>query len=79
MKFEISKEVIEKADKCVYDHQCLTKSGCLCTFEKADESEGRLFFIDRKVHSDCPYMAPFGDSCYCRCPVRREIFERYNV
>lgn len=74
MEFEIGQDVLSRADRCVNSFRCL--NGVLC------EAEAQLFGQQRFICHDanpCAYKVPFGCNFFCTCPVRRAVFEKYEV
>ena len=74
---KISDDIIKKADRCKKNLICLSGESDLCKVE---------YYVDDKIHfvkcvniKPCSYRIPFGYSCVCICPVRKEIFNRYRI
>lgn len=77
MAILIDNETINKTTKCLSDFKCLTdKKHLHCRPESAIKGYG--LFIDIKKSSACTYKLSFGNGTICYCPVRYEIFKRYN-
>ena len=78
MKYELDVHTFYDTLKCNENFACLEgENKCLC---KVDHMlEGKLLFV--KSMNDCirDYRTSFGYSNFCNCPVRKEIFKRYNV
>ncbi len=75
---EVDKATIEKTTRCVSDFECLSNSGRnLCPAEINVDNVG--IFVNLNAASDCAYKVPFGSSHICKCPVRREIYQRYGI
>lgn len=77
--FSVSDEAIKQADKCRNDFSCLSDkySTCLeCTGK--DDISGFLRLKQRRS-GHCSYLMLFGQSYFCQCPVRLEIYQKYNV
>lgn len=76
MKLEINQKIFDQADRCEKGHRCLSgRTEDLC------EAEIQLFGDQRflcKTPEDCAYKAPFGNSYFCLCPVRRAIYDKYG-
>ena len=75
----IEKETIDHATKCRHGFECLNNDNWRnCSIEGA--LSGGLIVRDRCPQKVCHYSLYYGDSHYfCICPVRREIFRRYNL
>jgi hypothetical protein len=79
MKFNVSEDILKNTTKCTDNFSCLNgNSGCLCDIE--DCSEGQIHFLHPKNHYGiCEYKMAFGYSYTCNCPIRKEIYNHYNV
>jgi hypothetical protein len=80
MKYEIEEEVVKLADKCSRTHVCLTGEDALyckvaILMKGTDEEIPLLECFKGAV---CPYSKSFGETYICRCPLRREIYIRYE-
>ncbi len=38
----------------------------------------KVFFVKCLNNKRCSYKISFGNSLMCTCPIRKEIFKRYN-
>jgi hypothetical protein len=76
-KFNISQEIMEGASECLHQLACLSEAGTLCKIKKYEKS--RVMFVRKKDHDGCPFAIPIGPDCVCTCPVRVEIFRKYQV
>ncbi len=80
MHNHVSKEKIDMTTRCKCDFKCLhDDSFQVCPVENPITPQG-VYFI-KMVHSICnsSYCLSFGNSYICRCPVRKELYERYKV
>jgi hypothetical protein len=77
-KFIISKDIKEATKNCSKDFSCLRKNETtLCKV---------VFCVNCKLHgvlceSDepCNYRYNAEERTFCTCPVRKEIYSKYNV
>lgn len=77
-EIRITKDILEKTDKCRKDHSCL--SGQLENLCKVELNVGdKIHFVRCLSHEFCSYRISFGYSDVCLCPVRKELFNRYNI
>ena len=78
MAYEISEDTKKRTSKCPYNFECVAGGKCVtCRVEK--EISGALI-IDRICNKQlCKYFLFFGSRNICMCPVRVEIYRRYNV
>jgi len=79
MKLNVSKDTMLLATKCIDSFSCLQgRLDCICTID--DCSDGNIHFIlSERKNEQCGYRTPFGYSFTCNCPVRKEIYNIYNV
>ena len=85
MKFQISEEIKNKTTECPSDFQCLKdneKPMCtvdtpMCKGDYVFEKSG--LFIKPNTKNGCPYRMPYRTSSLCLCPVRLEIYKKYNL
>jgi hypothetical protein len=77
MKIEISEDILS-ATKC-----CKRKSSCIndelnqiC--KVTDCINGVVHFVKPVQGRNCEYQQLFGYSCFCSCPLRKEIFRKYG-
>jgi hypothetical protein len=78
MEIRISEDIVEQAIECEKQFSCLSGNlGCLCKARKyvADE----VLLIENGKGEKCVYFRSLGRSQMCLCPVRKEIFKRYEV
>ena len=76
MEFNINSDILKKADQCREDYSCLKgDSKCLC--EVDSNFDNNILFI-KPANMLCNYNMSFGYSHICKCPVRKEIYHRYN-
>jgi len=88
MAFSISDESLKRTTKCPSNFLCLTndknpmcsKERPMCSVEVPLES--MLFVKDKNndyAYNDCAYKEEYGSGHLCNCPVRHEIYNRYNM
>ena len=79
VSFRLPLEIIEEADKCQKGHACLTNPHyklCEVNFQHEKSHTGILAC---EYGSDCPYSSHIGAQHVCSCPVRQEIFKKYQI
>ncbi len=75
--FELSGEIIAKANKCKRNYACLNeKTPPLCSVSDCVNCE--IHFISTQT-SYCPYFLYFADEVICTCPVRKELFNKFKI
>jgi hypothetical protein len=76
--FQINEEYLKNATKCKKDFSCLSgKRKDLCKVEL--NVEDKIHFVKCMSSEPCSYRISFGYSYVCLCPVRKELFNRYNI
>ena len=78
MDINISDEVQKLATKCPKDFCCLKKDhkdSCAVL----DCVNKEVIFVKASDRKACPYKHSFANEFICGCPVRKEIFNKYNV
>ena len=77
MKITIGNDVITSATKCEKNFLCLSgDTEHLCKVEYC-VSETVHFIKNLRVN--CSYKASFGNDFFCTCPIRKEIYNRFNI
>ena len=78
MEFVISEQTIKATTECKEEFACLTIGvKDLCRVKGCKDHD--VYFIKCLEHKDCPYQERVDHTCFCGCPTRREIFDKYNV
>ena len=76
MSIEVSEGTLQKAEKCWRGYRCLSAEDGVCPVR---DYVSEVLFVERRRDVYCPYDVTFGYSHICTCPVRREIYERYDI
>jgi pyrroline-5-carboxylate reductase len=72
----INEEVLKNTSKCKKDFSCLAgMSLCQVELNVGD----KIHFVKCMSNEPCNYRISFGYSFVCLCPVRKELFNRYNI
>jgi len=77
MKIEICEEIIQQTTKCTKHFDCLTNSehiycqvrGCI---------QHKVHYVACLLDQYCAYQISYGEAFICRCPTRKEIYNRYQ-
>jgi hypothetical protein len=79
MDIKIDEDVIKSTTKCRKDFRCLSDKNY--EFCKVTQStHHNVIFIECLESNFCIYKTFFGYSSYiCKCPVRRELYRKYNI
>jgi hypothetical protein len=74
---EINKELIKETTKCQKSFDCLNNDKHI--FSKVENCvNNKIHFVKCSDYS-CSYLVSFGNSYVCSCPIRKEIFNKYNI
>ncbi len=71
-------ETIKNATKCRKGFSCLNgnrENMCKVELNIGD----KIHFVKCIDDKPCDHRVPFGYSFVCLCPVRKELFNRYNI
>ena len=75
---KIDKEIIQRTTNCELNFCCL--SGDKTRICKVKNSIGfGLLEINPTIVNHCKCRVSFGNTYFCNCPTRNEIFNRYNI
>ena len=75
----VSEQTLAMTTHCQNHFHCLSgQVGGPCKVVFTLESVPFLRINNKNVEP-CAYSFRFGDSDFCTCPVRRELFERYRI
>jgi hypothetical protein len=77
MKLQISENIVNDTTRCRKNYICLTEIDSLCSVKYC--LNGKSFVIRPDKNKPCSYMVFIGDVVLCSCPIRKEIYKRYNV
>ncbi|MCX9081971.1 MAG: hypothetical protein OIN83_07220 [Candidatus Methanoperedens sp.] len=73
---KINEEILKNTLKCKKGFSCLSgMSLCQVELNVGD----KIHFVKCKSNEPCNYRVSFGYSFVCICPVRKELFNRYNI
>lgn len=76
---EIDIDILKKTISCAHDFGCLKTENHHCITSKVERC------VNNKVHfincddKYCNYKMSFGHSTVCNCPIRQEIYRKYNM
>jgi hypothetical protein len=73
---EIKKEVLEKTLLCTKSFACLNDINTYCKVESCVNNQ--VHFVENKKNDFCNYRRAFGNSYFCTCPTRIEIFRKHR-
>ncbi len=75
--YKVAPDTLESADKCQRNYVCLNEeTPPLCPVKDCVNCE--IHFISVNTFY-CAYFLYFGDEVICTCPVRKELFNKYEV
>ena len=71
-------ENLKKTTKCEKDFACLSHEiDGVCSVE--EYRDHMLLFVKATPDKECMYKMPLGDSSFCVCPMRAELYQLYGV
>jgi len=77
MTYEIDDDIKKRTRQCKKHFSCLEEDGeKLCRVKQC--IEGKVYFIECDNEVYCTYQKTYGNSKYCECPVRKEIFDKFG-
>ena len=75
---KIDEEILQRTTKCEINFSCL--SGDKARVCKAKRSiDFNMLEIYPTIVNHCNCRVSFGNTYFCNCPTRNEIFNRYNI
>lgn len=75
---EIDEDILKTTTNCKFNHECLRNENHPCLKSKIENySFGKILFVNC-IKTDCHNKMNYGYSTICNCPVRIEIFNKYN-
>ena len=78
-EFQVSDGSRWATQKCPSGYSCLTGDRKhLCAVEPCGNGKSRSVTCLEEGNC-CSYLHPFGAGNYCMCPVRQEIFNKYQI
>ena len=73
----IDGEIIKETTECEKNFVCLSsKDHIYCEVEDCISNE--IHFVKCKSNEYCSYKMFFGKSMICKCPTRKEIYNKYG-
>lgn len=74
----INKKTIKETTKCPFNFVCLSNTDKISC--KVESNIGNtILFVKPTNGIICNYNINFGEGHICTCPVRKEIYEKYNL
>ena len=78
MIFNVDDSIIRKTTQCEKNLSCMSETKTeLCKITR--NVEDKVYFVKCEENESCSYRLSFGDSFICNCPVRKAIYNKYNV
>jgi len=79
MHLKVDADILNRARQCRKNFSCVTgNKECLCEVDHLIDHT--LLFIKPAERHICNYKMSFGYSAYyCNCPVRLDLYKRYNI
>jgi len=73
---KIETQTLNKTTKCNIAFECLKNENHFCLGNVANCVDGKVHFVN--CTGKCSYKIRFGDTPFCSCPTRKEIFNKYG-
>ena len=73
---EIKEQTIKATTKCSKSFDCLKDESHFCLGNVVSCVDGEVHFVN--CTGSCGYKIRFGDTPFCSCPTRKEIFGKYG-
>ena len=78
MKLSIDKRTLSETLHCKHELECLNNESHICRLAEVEHCvAGKVHFI-KCTETICNYKIGFGNSIICSCPVRKNIYNKYN-
>ena len=71
---EIKKEILEETLLCTKSFACLNDINTYCKVESCVKN--LVHFVENNKNDFCNYRRTFGNSHFCTCPTRIEIYRK---
>jgi hypothetical protein len=79
MGITVSEDTLAQTTKCEMDFACLSgQASAQCQIESSMESV-RFLMVNKIITEPCNYSFRFGDSEFCNCPVRFEMYQHHDI
>jgi hypothetical protein len=76
--FKIDKETLKKSENCRKRCSCLcANKRDICAIDFCVGKE--IYFVKFPDGKPCPNMNTFGKGNICECPVRKELYDKYQI
>jgi hypothetical protein len=77
MNLNVNEQTRAKAIKCHKCFECLYSQDNIC--KVLDDIDKKVLFVEEKERGFCKFAINFGGQVICNCPVRKDIFENYDI
>ncbi|NQT73949.1 MAG: hypothetical protein HQ553_14470 [Chloroflexi bacterium] len=78
MEIAVDEVALEEATKCTKDFACLVNPKDTCC-DIVRVVHDLVYYVANTHDERCPYETLLGRISSCSCPVRQEIYRRYNM
>lgn len=79
VKFKVPLEVIQEADRCPNGHACLSDPHYRLCGVEIKHGKAHVGILTCGRETNCPYSSHIGIYHVCICPIRQEIFRKYQI
>ena len=77
MEIKIDEDTLKSTTKCEKNFSCLKDQNGLCKVEYYIPDI--VYFAKCNEHISCRYKKGYGNSFFCSCPTRKEIYIKYKL
>ena len=78
MGYNVCPEIKKSAIHCKKDFICLTRNKTtLCKVISTIDNNTMYVYCQNK--ESCPYQYQYNERTLCTCPVRKDIYNKYNI
>ena len=75
---KIDGEIIKETTECEKNFVCLSgKNNIYCGVEACISND--IHFVNCKSKDYCSYKMFIGKSIICKCPIRKEIYNKFGI
>ncbi|HBS84904.1 MAG TPA: hypothetical protein DEA97_00020 [Bacteroidales bacterium] len=78
MTNESNNNVLDETVKCKNSFKCI-KCNNSEHFQVILSNQNKVLFVNCKENFSCEFKNYFGNSCFCICPIRIELFSQIDI
>jgi hypothetical protein len=78
VSYDVGDEALGETTECGKSFSCL-KCGREAVCGAVDCVSDKILFVECRKGLHCPYKRAIGDSHFCCCPTRLELYKRHSI